>query len=164
MPAVKGLFLTSCVLLVAALGAIFQPAANTWFPRDVAMVVALGVVSGWLARVHWAFRVAQLPIRWRVAGWFVVAGMACFFAADQATRFYILGHWPSWHQQLGWLLIGVAGLLFFGGIALRVLRGESRDMVFTAPYTVESEVPDHVVHIQQESKSLKSSERTSSLQ
>lgn len=145
-------FVLSALLLTEALVGIFRP-THSWLPRDLAFFVAIAVLLGWLVCIHLVFRAIGLSRRAHVAGWLFVAGVFCYAAARERTRFYLLGCWPSWPMQLEWALIGVLGLFAFFGLAVLVIRGGESAKAST-PFTVESEHPDHVLYLPPARQSL----------
>ena len=136
------IFFASYVLLTVALAALFRP-ATAWLPRELAIVLAIAVVGGWLLFIRSFFKAEHFTPRQKIAGWLGIAGVVSLFAPRTFLRYYVLGYWPPWPMWLAWscacLVLGVALLT----VAARVLPKKviGRRTVFTP----ESETPDHVI-------------------
>jgi hypothetical protein len=117
---------------------------NIWLPRTVELAAASIIVIAWLFMVSSIARRQNAPLRFKVIAWLLVAAFIglCVFRAFEGYYFI---H-ELWAQ---WVVLGVAGLLFFASaIALAILlspKPPSSNAV--TPYTVESEAPDHVLHV-----------------
>lgn len=62
-------------------------------------------------------------------------------------RLYVLGYWLPWSVYLGWTLAGLIGSIFFVLVGTYIAGVHTIEKAPT-PLTVETETPDHVVHLQ----------------
>jgi len=117
---------------------------DTWLPRSAQLAVIASTAVVWLVSVHVLFRQLRLPLRAKIVGWFLVAIFVIYDAVSTVASYY---YWHDLWSQ--WIALDVAGMLFFlssVGLLALLLRERSAPTV-VPPYTVESEAPDHVLHV-----------------
>jgi hypothetical protein len=117
---------------------------HSWLSHDALTAALFTSIVGWAVSSYFLFRYLGLTTRQKVAGWVIVAAVAGFSVARTFSRHELFAH-DSW---LKWFLWNGVGLLFIvGSIGLAILITGTNRLSTPTPYTVESEVPDHVVHL-----------------
>ena len=117
---------------------------STWLPRNtlLAVIACTGIV--WLVSVHILFQKLDLSLRGKLIGWFFVLVFVAYDINSTVASYYL------WHDRWSqWIAQDIAGILFLlSSVALGGLLLRARSVPTAVPlYTVESEAPDHVLHV-----------------
>jgi len=118
--------------------------ADTWLLSPGAGVIAVAViVIGWLVSAYFLFRHLRLTVRQKAVGWLFVIAFVGYSITRRFARYYIFH--SAWSL---WLVSDAVGLsLIAVSLVLAVLILGKRTLGPSTPYTVESEAPDHVLHV-----------------
>src|SRR6185312_6338267 len=98
---------------------------------------------GWLASAYLLFRHLHLTVRERSVGWVVVVAFVAYSIARRFSSYYIFH--SAWSL---WLASDAVALLFVAvcvGVVVIILPKASTR--WPTQYSVESEAPDHVIHV-----------------
>jgi hypothetical protein len=117
---------------------------DTWLASPTAGIAAVTfIVIGWLVSAYFLFKHLRLSVRGKTAGWLFVVAFVGYSIARRFSSYYIFH--SSWSL---WLISDAIGLFLiatFLGLAILILG--KRAFRRATPYTVESEAPDHVLHV-----------------
>jgi hypothetical protein len=118
---------------------------SKWLPRSVEIPAIVSTAIVWVFSLHILFQQLGLSVRGKFIAWFIVATfIACHVIHEFASYYLFHNYWSRW------IAIDVVGILVFFssmGLLVLLLRTPS-DSSAVAPYTVESEAPDHVFHVE----------------
>jgi len=117
---------------------------DSWLPRAAGFTVIAFILAAWLLSAYLLFNHSQLAWREKAVSWLFVFAFIGYSVARRFSSYYLLAN-GSWLMWFGW---GVAGLLFIftaAGLASLIV-GKDEPSASTS-YTVESEAPDHVLHV-----------------
>jgi hypothetical protein len=117
---------------------------HTLLPRAVEFAAVICIVIAWLLVVSAIARREKAPLLVNVIGWLLVLAFVGHCVVRAFSGYYFLrGPWSRG------AVLGVAELLFFASaMALAILLLPKPPSPKRAtPYTVESDAPDHVLHV-----------------
>jgi hypothetical protein len=125
---------------------------DTWLLSPTVGIAAVTfIVIGWLLSAYFLFRRLRLTVRGKTAGWLFVVAFVGYIVARRFSSYYIFH--SSWSL---WLISDAVGLFLIAtSLGLAILMLGKRAFRQTTPYTVESEAPDHVLHVSGTPNSLK---------
>ena len=116
---------------------------DTWPPRAVGIAAVIVIVIGWLVSASLLFRHLHLTVRQKIAGWLFVVAFVGYGVARRYSSYYIFH--SAWSL---WLVSDAIALLFVAvSVGLAVIILPKSSIRWPTQYSVESEAPDHVVHI-----------------
>jgi hypothetical protein len=115
-----------------------------WLSSTAGVAAVFFIVVGWFFTAYFLFRHLQLTLRGKIVGWMSIVAFAGYSVARRFGSYYFI------HEGLGlrWLESDAVGLLLVivpFGLALLILPKPTPSVA--TPLTVESEAPDHVLHL-----------------
>ena len=117
---------------------------DRWLPPNVGIAVLACIVTGWFITAYFLFRHLGLPIRAKIVGWLSVASLVGYSIARRFSSYYF--YHDSWSLMFAWDAVGILIVAIWLGLAVLILPKTPIPSSAT-PYTVESETPDHVLHV-----------------
>jgi hypothetical protein len=116
---------------------------NGWLSSTTGVAAIFIIVVGWLFTAYFLFGHLQLTTRGKTIGWFSIAAFVGYTIARRFGSYYFIH--GAWLRSAESDIIGV--LLAIAPIALAALMLPKQSARSATPYTVESEAPDHVLHV-----------------
>ena len=117
---------------------------DRWLPFTIGIAVLGCIVFGWFVTAYFLFRYLCLPIRAKIVGWLSVLSLVSYTIARRFSSYYL--YHDSWSLMFAWDAVGLLIIAIWLGLAVLILPKASVGPSAT-PYTVQSETPDHVLHI-----------------
>jgi hypothetical protein len=118
---------------------------NRWLSHTVGLAVLMTILVGWAITVFLIFRHLGMSTRQKVVGSIFFVAICGFTVARQFAS-YSMYH-DEWTKWLFWDAVGM--LSIFSAVLLsRLITGRKNDLAIGSDsYTVESQMPEHVFHV-----------------
>lgn len=116
---------------------------NGWLSGTAGLVAIFVIVVGWFFTAYFLFRHLQLTTRGKTIGWLSIAAFVGYTMAQRFGSYYFIH--GAWLRSVESDIVGL--LLAIVPVALAVLILPKKSAPSATSYTVESEVPDHALHM-----------------
>jgi hypothetical protein len=136
------LFISSFLLLAAATTSFLEDSSVSLLSRGAAILLVAAVVVLWVAVLWHFFRSTSMSKREKAAAWLSVGFLICALLSSLHVTFWV--YMPGWATVLEWHTAWL--LLAFAFAVTAAFVAPKLSIPNHAPYTVESEAPDHVIH------------------
>ena len=122
---------------------------DRWLPRNVGVAIVTVIVCVWLVCAYVFFRNLRLTLRQKIVGWSVVVTLIGIAFTHRLASYYF------YHDNWRWVLWEILGLSMIAvSVLLAALLLDKGDFPASDDsFTVESETPDHVIHMNGTSES-----------
>ena len=114
-----------------------------WLSSTRGLAAIFVIVVGWLFTAYFLFGHLQLTTRGKIIGWLSIAALVGYTIARRFGSYYFIHE--AWLQSVESDIVGL--LLAIAPIALAVLILPKQPAPIATPCAVESEAPDHVLHV-----------------
>jgi len=117
---------------------------DAWLPPTIGIAILGCILIGWFVSAYFLFRQLGLPLRAKIVGWMSVITLVGYTIVRRFSSYYL--YHDFWSLMFAWDAVGLILIATWLGLALLILPRASV-LRSAAPYTVESEAPDHVLHV-----------------
>ena len=116
---------------------------DRWLPPPIGIAAVTLIVIGWVVSLYFFMKNLRLTIRQKIIGWSAALAFIAFSFAERFSSYSIFHDTWDW---VFWDALGISVFFIPLGLAKLLFKDQS-NLGNAAPYTIESEVPDHVAHI-----------------
>ena len=117
---------------------------DRWLPPAIGIATLGCIVFCWLVSAYFLFRHLGLSTRAKIVGWLSVVTLIGYTVTCRFSSYYLFHN--SWSLMFAWEALGFLLIAIWLGLALLILP-KAAALSSATPFTVESEAPEHVLHI-----------------